>query len=142
MSDERATTARKVADLRARVARVRELLPADVATFVARRTEGEALILNLFLALQCASDLALHAVAARGLGVPADARSAFDALVRAGVLTPDLGRRLAAAVGLRNRIAHEYGTLDLTLVFEAASDDLGDLLALAAAVLASAPADA
>lgn len=133
------TSARKLADLRARVARVRELLPADAATLRRRRTESEALILNLYLALQAASDLALHTVADRGLAVPADARSAFDALVRAGLLPADLGRRLAAAVGLRNRIAHEYGTLDLDLVFEAARDDLDDLLALAAALVDPAP---
>lgn len=126
--------ARKVADLRARVARVRELLPPDVDAFLARRTEAEALILNLFLALQTASDLALHVVAERGLGVPADARSAFDALARAGLVPHALARRLAGAVGLRNRIAHEYGHLDLTLVYDAAQNDLGDLVDLAGAV--------
>jgi uncharacterized protein YutE (UPF0331/DUF86 family) len=134
---EALTSARKVADLRARVRRVRELLPADVETFVAQRTEAEALILNLYLALQCASDLALHLVADRGLGVPADARSAFEQLARAGLLTVDLAHKLAAAVGLRNRIAHEYGGLDLRLVYEAARDNLDDLLDLAAAVASS-----
>lgn len=129
-----ATLARKIADLRARVARVRELLPEDVAHFLARRTEAEALILNLFLALQCASDLALHAVADRGLGVPGDARSAFETLARARIISPELATRLAASVGLRNRIAHEYGTLDLRLVHEAARDDLDDLLRLAGAL--------
>jgi len=135
---EALTSARKIADLRARVRRVRELLPADVDTFVAQRTEAEALILHLYLALQCASDLALHLVADRGLGVPADARSAFEQLARAGLLTVDLAQKLAAAVGLRNRIAHEYGGLDLRLVYEAARDDLDDLLDLAAAVASSA----
>jgi uncharacterized protein YutE (UPF0331/DUF86 family) len=129
---------RKIADLRARVARVRELLPASYEVFVESRTEAEALILNRFLALQCASDLALHTVADRGIAVPADARSAFEALARAGIVEVKLARSLAAAVGLRNRIAHEYGLLDLRLVYEAARDDLGDLEALAAALAARA----
>jgi uncharacterized protein YutE (UPF0331/DUF86 family) len=64
--------ARKVAAIRARTARVRELLPATVDEFLAHRTEAEALILNLYLALQECSDLALHLVAAMGLGVPGD----------------------------------------------------------------------
>ena len=128
---------RKIADLRARVARVRELLPASVEAFLDHRTESEALILNLFLALQCAADLALHTVADRGLAVPADARAAFDALARHGLIDATLARRLAAAVGLRNRIAHEYGLLDLRLVYEAARDDLGDLENLAAGVVAA-----
>jgi uncharacterized protein YutE (UPF0331/DUF86 family) len=67
-------------------------LPADVDTFIAQRTEAEALILNLYLALQCASDLALHLVADRGLGVPADARSAFEQLARAGLLKLELAQ--------------------------------------------------
>ncbi len=138
MSD-RLRIERKIADLRARVARVRELLPATLDAFLDQRTQAEALILNLFLALQCASDLALHTVAERGLAVPGDARSAFDALARAGILEPRLARELAASVGLRNRIAHEYGLLDLRLVYEAARDDLGDLERLAAAIVAPLP---
>ncbi len=133
------TAARKIADLETRVARVRELLPADAEAFRAHRTESEALILNLYLALQAASDLALHVVALHGLGVPGDTRSAFDALARAGLCDPPLARRLAAAIGLRNRIAHEYGALDLDLVFEAARDNLVDLLAFAAIVANALP---
>jgi uncharacterized protein YutE (UPF0331/DUF86 family) len=129
-----AVVARKVAAIRERVARVRELLPATVEEFVARRTEAEALILNLYLALQESSDLAMHVVAERALGVPGDARLAFDALAAKGILEPSLAQRLAGAVGLRNRIAHEYGKLDLHRVYEAARDDLGDLEELAGAV--------
>ena len=125
--------ARKIAEIRNRTARVRELLPADAEQFLAHRTEAEALILNLFLALQKCTDLAMHLVADRGLGVPGDARGAFDSLVRAGLVDPPLGARLAAAVGLRNRIALEYSQLDLARVYEAARDDLGDLEAFAAA---------
>ena len=66
--------ARKIAGIRARVERVRELLPPTADDFVARRTDAEALILNLFLALQEFSDLALRVVAERGPGVVGDAR--------------------------------------------------------------------
>ena len=126
--------ARKIADIRARVARVRALLPASLADFLAARTAAEALILNLYLALQGCSDLALHVVADRGLGVPPDTRGAFELLERAGLLDAALARRLMAAVGLRNRIAHQYGTVDLQRVFAIAQSDLGDAEALAAAV--------
>lgn len=126
--------ARKVAAIRARTMRVRELSPRTVEEFVAKRTEAEALILNLFLALQECSDLALHLVADLGLGVPGEPRAAFEALARARVLDAELARKLCAAVGLRNRIAHEYGALDLAKVFEAVRRDLGDLDAFAAAV--------
>jgi len=126
--------ARKVAAIRARTTRVRELLPPTAEEFLARRTEAEALILNLYLALQQCSDLALHVVADLGLGVPGESRAAFIALSNAGVLTEKLARKLGAAVGLRNRIAHEYGSLDLAKVYEAVRNDLGDLDDFASAV--------
>lgn len=129
--------ARKVAEIRSRVARVIELLPASAAEMLANRTATEALLLNLYLALQAASDLSLHVVAEKGLGVPSDARSAIQALVAAGLMEPELGERLSAAIGMRDRIAHQYGTLDLALVHAAARDGLSDLEDLAA-VLATA----
>jgi uncharacterized protein YutE (UPF0331/DUF86 family) len=125
--------ARQPATIRSRTMRVRELLPQTVEEFVSRRTEAEALILNLYLALQECSDLALHLVADRGLGVPGEPRAAFEALARAGVVDPARARKLGGAIGLRNRIAHEYGTLDLAKVFEAVRRDLGDLDDFAAA---------
>jgi uncharacterized protein YutE (UPF0331/DUF86 family) len=123
--------ARKIAAIRARTARVRELLPATVEQFHAQRTETEALILNLYLALQECSDLAMHLVAEIGLGVPGEPRAAFELLGRNGVIPLDLARSLSAAVGLRNRIAHEYTGLDLDKVYAAARDDLADLDAYA-----------
>jgi uncharacterized protein YutE (UPF0331/DUF86 family) len=129
-----AVVARKVSEIRNRVARVRELLPLRVEEFLARRTEAEALILNLYLVLQESSDLAMHVVADRALGVPGDARAAFEMLAKSGVVEDPLATRLAAAVGLRNRIAHEYGRLDLQRVYEAARDDVGDLESFAAVI--------
>jgi len=131
--------ARKIAAIFARTARVRELLPADVEAFLERRTEAEALLLNLFLALQECTDLALRLVADRGLGVPGDARSAFDLLARAGLVDAPLARKVAAAIGPRNRIAHEYAGLDLRRVYASARDDLPDLDAFAAAAAALLP---
>ncbi len=123
----RVVLARKVSDLLMRVARVRELLPPTEDAFGRDRTAAEALILNLYLALQGCSDLALAVVADRGFGVPANVRDAHTLLSRAGVVPIELSRRLAGAVGLRDGIAHEYGDLNLSRVYQAARDDLGDL---------------
>lgn len=58
-----------------------------------------------------------------------------SALTRAGVIAPELAHRLAGAIGLRNRIAHQYDRIDLGLVFAAARDELTDLEAFAAAAV-------
>ena len=135
MSNE--VLARKIAAVRSRTARVRELLPASVDEFLSHRTEAEALILNFFLALQECSDLALHLVADLGIGVPGEPRAAFEVLARNEVIPPLLARKLSAAIGLRNRNAHEYGGLDLRKVYAAARDDLGDLDSYVDSVAAS-----
>ena len=43
-------------------------------------------------------------------------------------------RKVAAAIGMRNRFAHQYGSLDVRLVYDAASDDLDNLIAFASAM--------
>ena len=45
-----------------------------------------------------------------------------------GVVTPELAARLAAASGLRNLVAHQYGVLDWSRIHEIATSNLGDLL--------------
>jgi uncharacterized protein YutE (UPF0331/DUF86 family) len=66
----------------------------------------------LFLAIQECIDLAAHWVADKNWGPPEDAAGSFEILVRRGALDDDLGEQMIQAVGLRNRIAHGYATLD------------------------------
>lgn len=66
----------------------------------------------LFLAIQECIDLAVHWVADKNWGPPEDAAGSFEILVRRGALDDDLGEHMIQAVGLRNRIAHGYATLD------------------------------
>lgn len=44
-----------------------------------------------------------------------------------------LAMHLSVAVGMRNRIARQYGTLDLDRVYAMARDEVGELEALARA---------
>ena len=44
------------------------------------------------------------------------------------IIDRDLARRLRAAAGLRNLIAHQYGVLNVDRLFAIASNELDDLL--------------
>ncbi len=56
-------------------------------------------------------------VAVAQLGqAPPDYRSSFGLAAQAGALGADLAQRLAASVGLRNVLTHEYVTIDLEVV--------------------------
>jgi uncharacterized protein YutE (UPF0331/DUF86 family) len=125
---DKAVLAKKIASVRDAVTRIRAVLPADVESFEADRTAREVVVLNLFVALQECVALAAHWLADSGADVPAGYRELFLALAGDGVLDASLARKLAAASGLRNLVAHQYGVLDWNRIFEIASCHLDDLL--------------
>ena len=127
---DRAVLAHKIGLIRDAVARIREVLPGRPEDFIADRTAREVVALNLFIALQEAAALASHWLADAGWAVPGAYRDLFLSLSEHGVLSDDLGRRLAAATGLRNLLAHQYGVLDWKRVHAIASSELEDLLSL------------
>jgi uncharacterized protein YutE (UPF0331/DUF86 family) len=124
---DRPLAAKKIAAIRDAVARIRAVLPASREEFLGDRTAREVVVLNLFVALQDALDLATHWIADEGWEVPQTYRDVFVALADRSVLPHDLADRLSAAVGLRNLVAHRYGVLDWSRVHAMASSDLDDL---------------
>lgn len=120
--------ATKVAAVRDAVARIRAVLPESSDSFVADRTSREVVVLNLFVALQDCTSLAVHWLADQGLDVPQTYGEVFRWLGEQNVVPADLADRLAAASGFRNLIAHQYGVLDWTRVHAIASERLDDLL--------------
>ena len=125
---DRSVLAKKIAAIRDAVARIQSVLPPTAEAFVADRTAREVVTLNLFLALQESIALAMHWLADEGLDVPATYGEVFPVLAARGVLEETLARRLRAAAGLRNLIAHQYGVLDFHRVFIVARDEAADLL--------------
>jgi uncharacterized protein YutE (UPF0331/DUF86 family) len=129
---DKAILAAKVAAIRDAVARIGAVLPPSVAGFVGDRTAREIVVLNLFVALQECVALASHWMADEGWDVPATYGGLFKGLADHGVIDRTLAERLAAAAGLRNLVAHQYGVLDPARVYAIASSELDDLLVFAA----------
>ena len=125
---DKAILAAKLAAIRDAVARVRQVLPASVEAFQLDRTAREIVTLNLFIALQEAIALAAHWVADQGWSMPQSYADVFTVLGDRRVIDRDLARRLRAAAGLRNLIAHQYGVLNVDRLFAIASNELDDLL--------------
>lgn len=98
--------------------RIARKLPPDRATFLADRDAHEAVAFNLFLAFQDALDLAARLIADRSWPLPTTAREHFEILARQGVLSAVVAEQMAGCAGLRNLIAHSYGTLDLGRLYD------------------------
>ena len=135
---DNAILASKIASVADAVDRIRTVLPADVESFLSDRTAREVVVLNLFVALQHCTSLAAHWLADEGLDVPQTYADLFRRLGERDVIPRPLAERMAAASGLRNLVAHQYGVLDWRRVFAIASGHLDDLIAFCAALAARA----
>jgi len=72
--------------------------------------------------IEAAMDIATHVLVQTGRAAPADGRAAFLELGSAAVISPELARALAPAVGLRNRLVHEYEEIDDQIVLGAVDE--------------------
>jgi uncharacterized protein YutE (UPF0331/DUF86 family) len=119
--------AAKIVTVQDAIARVRDVLPESVDSFIADRTAREVVTLNVFVAIQACLDLAAHWLSDAGRNVPATYAEIFTALADQDVIPRDLARRLGTAAAFRNLVAHQYGVLDWQRVYALAQANLGDL---------------
>jgi uncharacterized protein YutE (UPF0331/DUF86 family) len=104
---------RKLGVLREHLLRARRRRPASAELLRRDVDLLDALSMSLLVVIQESIDIAFHIAADEGWGVPASYAEGFDILARHEVLDASLARSLAAAAGLRNRLAHAYATLDV-----------------------------
>lgn len=103
----------------------RERLLTDVDT-------QNMVLFAMYRAVQACIDLGQHLISERGLRVPAAYREVFRVHAEAGVLDAALASRLQGWSGLRNIIAHQYGSIDHAIVANALYGELADLEAFLA----------
>lgn len=72
-------------------------------------------------AIEAVLDVNGHLIAELGARTPDDYFGGFIALGALGILSDDLARELAPSAGLRNRLVHEYETIDDAKVHAAMS---------------------
>jgi uncharacterized protein YutE (UPF0331/DUF86 family) len=89
-----------------------EILSRPTEEFLADVKNRDLATFYLFLSIQECIDLAAHWVADAGWDVPDEAGSTFDLLAEHGAIDHDLAAVLRGTVGLRNRIAHGYGSVN------------------------------
>ena len=105
--------------------------PARLENF----TVQDSIVLNVQRACEAAIDMAMHVVAKRRLGVPQDARSAFELLAVERVIDRELAERMKLMVGFRNIAIHEYQQLQIGILRRILEERLADLPRLARQLL-------
>lgn len=114
--------ARKIASANSRLEQVDELLGDELEEFLADVRGRDLTAFYLQLAIQDCVDLATNWVAEAGWPPPEDAGSAFGTLADHDLISRNLATFLREAVGLRNRIAHGYATVDHERLYREARD--------------------
>lgn len=100
-------------------------------TNLERRKAAEKLLQEV---IEAAIDVNTHVLVELGQTAPSDYHQSFTELGRRGWLPEDLALRLAPAAGLRNRLVHQYATIDDRKVFDALASALEPFPAYIASV--------
>ena len=115
-----------------RIRRKREISLED---FLMDLDRQEIILFNLQMAVQNCIDIAAHIISDDELGMAGSTSEMFYILQENAYLTFELAEKMVAAVGFRNISVHEYGNIDLKLVFQMAKKDLDDLERFVKAIL-------
>ncbi len=95
----------------------------------------ESILFNLQMAVQNCIDMAAHVVSDEELGIAGSTNELFYLLEENNIIDFRLTEKMIQAVGFRNLIVHEYGKVDLGIVYQAAWEGLEDLREFMSAVL-------
>lgn len=81
----------------------------------------------LYLAVQSAIDLAEAVISHRGFRKPVTMGESFRILQENGIIESGLAGKLARMTGFRNIIAHDYGEIDYSIVYDILQKGLNDI---------------
>lgn len=130
----RTLLAQKLGELADRIARVREHTASNASHLHDNRDAFELVSFNLMLAVQVCADIASHIIADESWPPASSLGDSFLRLEQHGVISAANANALRQAVGLRNIVAHGYGSIDYDRVEYAATAGIDDLSQFAQAV--------
>ena len=117
----------KIAAVHKHVSRVKIKRDVQEHEFLQDLDRQESILFNLQMAIQNCIDLAAHVVSEKNLGLPGSTNEIFYLLEDQGYIHQDLTERMVKAAGFRNLLVHDYGKIDLKVVFKVSHEDVEDL---------------
>jgi uncharacterized protein YutE (UPF0331/DUF86 family) len=129
---------RKISLAASRLERAEDILSRPPEEFLVDEEQQHLASFYLMLAIQECIDLAAHWVSDEGWDLPENTASLFEVLARRQAIDRALAVSLGQAVGLRNRIAHGYASVDHERIQAEYQKGLADLRAFLAAVASKA----
>lgn len=117
----------KIAQIHQRLSRLKNKKDISIETLRNDIDTQDIVLHNLQLAIQGCVDIGSHIIADEGWGVAGSFSEIFYILQEKGALSPDLADRMAAMVGFRNLLVHEYETIRMDIVYDILQTHLSDI---------------
>ncbi|MEW5956018.1 MAG: DUF86 domain-containing protein [Candidatus Micrarchaeota archaeon] len=114
----------KITEIEEHLTELEEILPRDFEEYSSNFEKKAACERYFEKIIEAVVDLAFLIIKDVHLKPPEEDKQAFDILTEAKIITPELSERLKNAKGMRNIIAHDYGSVDDELVFHAVANEL------------------
>lgn len=117
----------KISTMERHLDRVNTKRQVSLEEFLGDLDRQESILFNLQMAIQNCIDMAAHIVSEEGLGIAGSTNELFYLLEERGFIGTDLAERMVRAVGFRNLVVHEYGKVDLEVIFRVSQENVKDL---------------
>ena len=98
-----------------------EVLPPE-EEFLQSKVHQYSLSMLMMNIINCCLDIGSEILNRKQLGVPGTYKEIFVILEKAKIISPSLTKKMKNLVGLRNLLAHEYGEINLALLYEQAQE--------------------
>ena len=114
----------KIDEIETYLSELKEIIPSDFDDYENDNKTKAACERYFEKIIESVVDLVFLIIKEKGYKIPEDDKESFDILAKENMISLDLTKKLKDAKGMRNIIAHQYGTVDNNIVFHSITDEL------------------
>jgi len=115
---------RKLSEIRSYLKELAPILGEDVSTIIRDTYKLRSLERLFQLVVDTALDVNSHIIAQLNIESPDDFQSTFLILGENNIIPHDFALKIAPSVGLRNKIVHKYGRVDIKQMISAVKEEI------------------
>ena len=108
----------KIDELNQYIAELEAIMPQNFEEYVESIEERRACERLLQIAIECILDICALLVKELKLGLPSREEDLFTKILKKGIITEEMERKLRGMKGFRNILVHRYAEVDDRLVFK------------------------
>ncbi|MFH1276191.1 MAG: DUF86 domain-containing protein [Candidatus Woesearchaeota archaeon] len=98
-----------------------EILPEE-EEFLQNKEKIYSVSMLMMNIINSCIDIGSEIVNIKRLGLPTSYKHVFEILMKEKIISLQLSKKMKGLVGLRNLLAHEYGEINVEILYEQASD--------------------